>query len=217
MDSVGDWPRPGNRVWRGVKIDTGPIEDVIYYRDQFYAISHAGQIYAIQGKVGWQVGQYPFEFSHLDESFYLVESDGVLLVVSRRGSKLELRPSTEPGAGSKDEFSYGTYGFVVLELDLSTSNWTPVKSLGTRSLFLGHNSSMSIDASSNPHCKSNCIYFTYDYPESYLNMNIKKQTGGGGADMGIYNMEDGSIERFFETNPCHILNPPMWVEHSFYL
>lgn len=63
--------RPGDRVWRGVKICAGPFEDVIYYKDQFCAISHAGQIYAIQGKVGRQVGRYPFEFSYFAEHFYL--------------------------------------------------------------------------------------------------------------------------------------------------
>lgn len=128
-------------------------------------------------------------------------------------------PTTEPGALIKKDYCYGTYEFVVLELDLSTSNWTPIKSLGTKSLFLGHNSSMFIDASTNPHCKFNYIYFTDDFPESYSNMYIKKQTRGEGegADMGIYKMEDGNIERFFETNPYHILNPPMWVVHSFYL
>lgn len=136
------------------------------------------------------------------------------------GSKLDLRPNTKHGA--EDECFYGTNEFVALELDISIGNWTPIKSLGTRSLFLGHNSSMSIDASTNFHCKSNCIYFTNDFPKSYSYMDIiNKQTGsgggGGGADMRIYNMEDGNIERFFETNPCHILNPPMWVEHGFYL
>ena len=91
------------------------------------------------------------------------------------GSKLDLRPSTEPGA--EDECFYGTYEFVVLELDISTGNWNPIKSLGTRLLFLGHNSSISIDASTNFHCKSNCIYFTDDFPESYSYMDIiKKQT-----------------------------------------
>ena len=47
---------------------------------------------------------------------------------------------------------------------------------------------------------------------------IKKQTGGGGGgggtDMGIYNMEGENIGPLFETNPCHILNPPIWVEHN---
>lgn len=65
------WARPGDRVWRGVKICAGPFEDVIYYKDQFCAISHAGQIYAIPGKVGRQVGRYPFEFSYFAEHFYL--------------------------------------------------------------------------------------------------------------------------------------------------
>ncbi|KAK9216721.1 hypothetical protein WN944_008731 [Citrus x changshan-huyou] len=128
---------------------------IIYGFRQRLAWARPGQIYAIQGKVGRQ--------SQMEHYWWL----------HKGGSKLDLRPSTEPGA--EDECFYGTYEFVVLELDISTSNWTPIKSLGTRSLFLGHNSSMSIDASTNFHCKSNCIYFIDDFPESYSYMDIIKK------------------------------------------
>ncbi|XP_031284794.1 F-box protein SKIP23-like [Pistacia vera] len=67
-----------------------------------------------------------------------------------------------------------------------------VKNLGNRALFLGHSSSLSIEASEATGCKPNCIYFTDDCVEKYV-----EERNGGGKDMGIYNMEDGSVTPFF--------------------
>ncbi|TXG50434.1 hypothetical protein EZV62_022958 [Acer yangbiense] len=71
------------------------------------------------------------------------------------------------------------------ELDLSTDKWSLVKNLGNRALFLGDNSSFSLDISN---LKPNCIYFIDDCQEVYFN-------GKGGKDMGICNLENRSIER----------------------
>ena len=72
------------------------------------------------------------------ERFYLVESAGSLLVVSREGKSCD--------------HDYGTTGFRVFELDEEDGMWERVNSLGNRALFLGHNSSFSVQVTSKSGC-----------------------------------------------------------------
>lgn len=57
--------------------------------------------------------------------------------------------------------------FDVFKLDFATQAVTKVENLGNRAFFLGHNSSVSIEASVSLKCKPSHIYFTDDYWESY--------------------------------------------------
>lgn len=114
-----------------------------------------------------------------------------------------------------DDLTYGTTSFKVLELDLNDNKWVKVKDLGNRALFLGYNSSFSIEVSVDSNrIKNNCIYFTDDCSESYL--GILEFPNGGGKDMGIYNLLDGRIEPHFCGNSYSLVTPPTWVEPSFY-
>ncbi|CAA2966655.1 Hypothetical predicted protein [Olea europaea subsp. europaea] len=105
---------------------------------------------------------------------------------------------------------YYTTGFSVLRLDEcheEGNNYayrlTEVTSLGDRALFLGSNVSTSIASSE---CiKPNCIYFTDDNCELYLD-----EPGGGGHDMGIFNMEDGTIQLNYAGESRSYISPPLW-------
>ena len=46
-----------------------------------------------------------------------------------------------------DNWTYGTMGFKVFEVDLGGGKWKELKSLGNRAPFLGHYSSVSVEAS----------------------------------------------------------------------
>lgn len=131
-------------------------------------------------------------------SWYVAESTGKLLVIVREGSQVN------------DNWSYGTTRFQVLGLDFLTNTWTEVENLGDRALFLGHNSSFSVDASIS-HCKANCIYFTDDCVDAYWYIACK----GGGKDMGIYDLQEETIEPFFKGDSYKRITPPMWVEKNF--
>lgn len=209
------YARPGDQVWTRVLPWDCRCFDIIYYKDQFYGINTLGQIFAIDGhtNISHQVAHLPNGIIRRSfaEYLYLVESelDGALLVVSREG--VQLRPIHK----GSEEYTYGTTGFQVFEVDLSNNKWKEIKNLGNRCLFLGHNSSMSIDASNDPHCRRNCIYFTDDCAESYT-VYDDEQPIKGGKDMGIYNIEDGSIVSLprYKGNSFHPFNPPMWVERT---
>ncbi|TXG50461.1 hypothetical protein EZV62_022985 [Acer yangbiense] len=182
--------------------------DVICYKGKFYVIDGKGRITAVDimsdnAVVDKQIANLPKELLAIDflEKLYLVESAGKLLVVIRNG----VQPIGE---------SYGTYAFQVLEVDLSTNKWSQFKDLGNRTLFLGDNSSFSVEVLDISNIKPNCIYFTNDCQEIYYD-----HPKGGGKDIGIYNLQDGSVEPYFKSRiKCNLydpITPPVWVEESF--
>ena len=132
----------------------------------------------------------------------------------------EVRFIGEEPIGEGHRRTYGANAFHVLEVDLSSNKWSQVKNLGNRSLFLGDNSSLSVEVLDISSLKPNCIYFTDDCQMLYAVSEFFPE--GGGRDMGIYNLQDGSIERiepYFKGrskwNLCDPITPPMWVEDSF--
>lgn len=120
---------------------------------------------------------------------YLVESpNGELLKIS----KLE------------DE-NARTIGFKVYRLvdQVKKNAWVEINSLGDYAVFLGYNRATCLSTKENPECLANCIYFAEDNTEKYYYQD-------GCNDVGVYNLEDGSIERFYE---CH----HFWTGHCIWM
>ncbi|KAK3227485.1 hypothetical protein Dsin_007347 [Dipteronia sinensis] len=200
------YSKPGDKTWTTINTWRGKYFDITYYEERFYAINSHGKIMVcdVRGNnptIAQEVANMPYNIPRWEKA-YIVESSGRLLVVTRDG--VALRPIKKWSS----QTTYGNYGFKVYEVDLSTNNWTRIKDLGNTTLFLGHNSSMSIE-SDGVYAKPNKIYFTDDCVEAYW---FKKK--GGGKDMGIYNIEDGSIEPYLLEDSRNRLTPPMWVEQS---
>jgi hypothetical protein len=202
--------RPGFTTWKTLHHSRAAHFDVIYYEGKFYAVNCVGEIIAYDIKGDDEVAinkvaNFSDTVSYF-EQLYLVESAKKLLVVSRIRLVIQEEEEEEASAG-------GSYLFRVFEVVIGTksnSRIEEVESLGNRALFLGSNSSFSIEASKDFECKPNCIYFTDDFPEYYYS-----KPDGGGKDMGIYNLEDGSIEKHYKGNSCCFITPPIWVEKSF--
>ncbi|GJT23470.1 hypothetical protein Tco_0893407 [Tanacetum coccineum] len=57
--------------------------------------------------------------------------------------------------------------------------------------------------------KGNCIYYTDDVFGQY-----HRSEKGGGRDMGIYHMSDGTIEPHFAGESLSHLTPPIWLERE---
>ncbi|KAK2636401.1 hypothetical protein Ddye_031193 [Dipteronia dyeriana] len=104
--------------------------------------------------------------------------------------------------------SYISSKFQAFNVDLSTKTCTEIKDLDDRIIFLGHNSSFSLACP--PNCKPNSLYFTDDSKDTYIRIEE-----GGGKDIGIYSLQDGSITPHFIDKSLDPLTPPMWIEHSF--
>ncbi|KAH0688289.1 hypothetical protein KY284_018842 [Solanum tuberosum] len=147
------------------------------------------------------VAQLARGYNYGNES-YIVESLGTLFIVVREG--LMLRYITDdieriPLTLTQDdifddldgELTYGTTNIDVFEVDLVSGKLTQTKELGDTAFFIGHNASRSVQPCQFPGIKPNHIYFTDDYWESYLVFEE-----GGGLDMGVFNLADGTILPF---------------------
>ena len=210
--------RHGDKSWTKIRTKFPFLEcflDVVYYNNnnKFYCVDNQGGVFACDirspdpGLTSTPVTTLPEELAHRISDvtlFYLVESSGTLLLVSQQ---LDLLVPPVWGEGINE---YWTKGFIVFEVGLDGREWNELKSLDNRALFLGHNSSISVEAFDFSGCIPNCIYFTDSFSDS-SNMRIP---GGGGRDMGIYNMLDGSIQPCYPGQSRSNVTPPMWVVPS---
>ncbi|KAK3033224.1 hypothetical protein RJ639_033104 [Escallonia herrerae] len=202
--SLGFW-RPGDASWTAVDQWELYIYDINYYKDKLYAVDVHGSVIVcdVNGPNPTQinlVSSPPDGFLPLrNVQLYLLGwLNNTLLVVSRKGVQL-----TDAG-------NYGTTTFRVFQLDLRDKKWSEINNLGNRALFLGFNSSFSMETSGMNRCKANCIYFTDDCVDSYRSF-----PGGGGRDMGVFNISDGSIKPHFDGRSLSLVTPPTWVQPSF--
>ncbi|KAL8105769.1 hypothetical protein AgCh_029531 [Apium graveolens] len=203
--------RPGDEVWTKVDVPwEGAYTDIAYHRGKFYSVNCKGSTfvchvidYYTNGRqaTGKKVADCPVT-EPVDNDFvekYLVESGCHLWLLLRlrtiKLSDLRLR--------------YGTTRFLVWKLEedvsqngLETRNtWIQMNNLDNKAFFIGRNSSVSLPSSG---CISpNCIYFTDDARELYF-------PDGGGHDMGVFNVESGTIVPHFEGKSLHPFSPPLW-------
>ncbi|XP_043713803.1 F-box protein SKIP23 [Telopea speciosissima] len=191
--------RRGDEEWSLITEAGSYSEDVICYKGSFHAVDKFGNIticdFGDNSPVVTVIETTPSLFG---EILYLVELSGELFLVTRF---LDLNPCFDP------DLVYKTMRFEVSKFDSSGSMWTKVENLVDYALFLGKNSSLSVLASDFSGCRGNCIYFTDDYAEA----NYEGVCGN--HDLGIFNLEDGSVELL----PCYshhsllIWPPPLWV------
>ncbi|KAK3026402.1 hypothetical protein RJ639_041414 [Escallonia herrerae] len=181
---LGFW-RPGDVSWTAADRLGFYIYDLTFYKDKLYAVDVRGGVIVcdVNGPNPTQVRTVsiaPDGFLPHAQLYLVGWVDDTLLVVSRKVALMN------------DSGNYGTTSFRVIQLDLRHNKWSTINNLGKRALFLGYNSSFFVETSDKVGCKGNCIYFTDDCGESYFGT-----PEGGGKDMGIFNMLDGSIEPHF--------------------
>ncbi|CDP05893.1 unnamed protein product [Coffea canephora] len=221
--SILAFARLGDEVWTNIRVPSKAYEDIIFHQDKLYAVDCHGSVVACDidddksggdGPRAKIIAPIPYEPPDYTQK-YLVESSGDLLLVARtRGGE-----ETEDG----EVLNYYTIGFSVLKLEDRLGchdhleeniddneypyKWTEVSGLGDRALFLGRNPSASLPAYKyNGSLKPNCIYFTDDDPDNFWG-----DRDGGGLDMGIFNLENGTIEPHFPGKSIHPEFPPFWL------
>lgn len=206
INQTGDlaYCKKGDLSWKFIDDAQGYCEDAIYFQGMFYAVNKFGGIVVCD--VNFDSPRVSFiNTPHQvgGDMQYLVACMDELLLVTRY---LELEFD---GDSRQLDIIYRTTEFQVSRLDLKGPKWEVVTSLDDWVLFVGENSSFVLSASDFPECKGNQIYFTDDYSEwNYDGVN-------GDHDLGVYNLEDGSIEDL----PCYPRNsysgrcwpPPIWV------
>ncbi|KAF5204793.1 hypothetical protein FRX31_005621 [Thalictrum thalictroides] len=193
--------RPGDKSW-------SVIEGVRFVND---FINFNGQLYGI----GWNGGLMLCDFSDPHPTFidfanppedvkgyepiYVVELGGELYMVIRL-----VDPTPIEFPPIEFHHVYKAVFFDVYKFDFSTRRWEYLKTLGDYAIFIGSNTTFGVKASDYPSCKPDSIYFTDDFKEPFGHLT--------GADMGIYNIEAGTIEPLYEGDDfLSRFSPPVWI------
>ncbi|KAJ8547930.1 hypothetical protein K7X08_021166 [Anisodus acutangulus] len=157
------------------------FSDVTWHDGHFYGVSFMGNIVILDFTSDYYsttaarviMSQIPPRVA-CSNKVYIVYSMGELLVINRDGCH-----NFEEG-----DDSYGLNNSVYTKIN--DSSYEEVKDLGNRALFLGFSAILAVEPP--PGCQGNRIYFTDDCREAYFCMER-----GGGKDMGVYNLLDGTI------------------------
>ncbi|XP_074339823.1 putative F-box protein At5g55150 [Apium graveolens] len=216
LDSLG-FARLGDKVWTDVNVNSNSFHDIVYYRENFYAVNSAGDVYVccIDGddeiynneKCGFRGEKIAsIKINNVcNRKFYLVEplsGSGLLLIVRYfRFRHLQKRHRVVT--------KYRTTEFAVWRLDLDFYDSACIRlctlikenNLGAEAIFVGRASSLSVPSSDT--IKPNSIYFTDDNWKYFTCL-------GGGHDMGIFNMERRTIEPHYQGKSIHCISPPLW-------
>ncbi|XP_058725352.1 F-box protein At2g26160-like [Vicia villosa] len=101
--------------------------------------------------------------------------------------------------GSQSGLFSKTSRFMIYKMNWKLGMWEEIETLGKYSLFIGMKSSFCFRAADFVACRPNSIYFT-DY---YC-----------GTDVGIYSLDEESIEMFpgYQLSPYGYLHYSVWVE-----
>ncbi|XP_019233108.1 PREDICTED: F-box protein At2g26160-like [Nicotiana attenuata] len=218
--------RPGDLKWTRIRRENYDPHscdqhcDVVYFNGKFYAVDMQGNVLVcnVTSAEAQKVAQLPSSMDiyqmgyHRRAEYYILESLGSLLVVVRHGSlgmpRFPFTPVFEREVYDDEEVRliFHTNSFRVYEVDLAAGTLTETKQIGDRAIFLGANASLSVQASQFPGVNPNCIYFTDDFYEQYSDY-----VEGGGLDMGIFNIADGTLKGQFKSLSRNRFTPPMWV------
>ncbi|KAL1803632.1 hypothetical protein ACET3Z_032279 [Daucus carota] len=203
--------RFGDKEWTHVEIQSRHTDDIVYHKGRFYTVNNEGQVFVCDVQNGCgrsratRIASLPFET--FQDRKYLVESvSGSTLFLLVHCCKFRNfytlpRPS-----------KYRTTNFLVWKMELQnlddcleipSCNLTIENNIGNQAIFVGRNTSVSISPSET--VRPNCIYFTDDRTDCYHRV-------GGGHDMGIFSMEDQTIEPHFPGKSIHFISPPLWWE-----
>ncbi|XP_044500299.1 putative F-box protein At4g22180 [Mangifera indica] len=217
-----------NSCWMDLEAKHQPYHEILCTNSQLYALS-SNSIEVWDFDDGTPIKRMDLELTNFPEKsskffwlgdrelyatkFYLAEIHGEVMLMVRligeyvngddeaiREEDLLIEDDTHPLV-----CPYKTLLFHVYKLDLAERNWVEVDSLGDYAVFLGGNNSVTVSTQ----FYKNSIFFTDDYwsrmNEDYLY---------GGHDIGIFHLEDYSVEPIYPYGSEKIQPPPCWVNPS---
>lgn len=198
--------KSGDEKWRVIDDLPSPYDDVIFREGKLYAVDNSGRTVLVN-YVDLSVKVVANSVFGGDKKF-LVDSKGELLLVDMY---LSNGPETNMDFDEWFEFydcymNERTLKFKVFRLDENAGTWIEVTDLGDRMLFLGENSTFSVNAS-DVNCKGNCILFT-NHCSGRQEDDVWKSRGAG-----VFDLESGSIEPIGSPSEYSKMfwPPPEWV------
>lgn len=193
--------RSSDNGW--TRFETLGVDAVLDFADgHFYSTNMGGEIFhneiSTTPKMELIAGLHPYDITG---SYYVVECDGEILVVSR--FRWVGGPTREPWDGT----NHYTNTFKVYKLNLKDKLLTEIYNIGDNALFVGFNSTLCLPATTDIKAyKKNCIYFTDDYHDGIFG-DIEDI---GGLDMGVFNLDDGTIEPHYPGVSKSNFSLPIW-------
>ncbi|XP_021837861.1 uncharacterized protein [Spinacia oleracea] len=179
--------------------------DITFYQGEFYAVDDSGNIVCFQFD---QSGEHQarlikesernmYKDQQLTIINYLVESSDRLLLVCRLKKLLDQ--------------IYRTVSFEVFELNIHNGTAERVVHLEDVAIFVGSNSSYSVNVSVDNVFKPNSIYFTDDF--KVARHRHWYESNSRGTDMGVYSLAGNHIHSYYD-GPFHYskIAPFMWHE-----
>eukprot|EP00268_Persea_americana_P050670 TRINITY_DN5529_c0_g3_i3.p1 TRINITY_DN5529_c0_g3~~TRINITY_DN5529_c0_g3_i3.p1 ORF type:complete len:342 (+),score=33.94 TRINITY_DN5529_c0_g3_i3:155-1027(+) len=217
---AGDVDVFGHPLMMGEQIEHLVMEDVIYHMGYFYAVSKGGALCRIL---------FEDRFHALAERLtpkldklipytlfaYLVPDilTDRMFVITRDVDAIFRDENGIYRDDLDDNSHHKTTPFDIFAVPLeeegahagTLKTFTKVESLGQRVVFLGYNYPMIVMASQFSGLKGNCIYFTDNI------MDRCSYSPRGCSDLGVFSLEDGTVEQLFADRFHPILSPPIWI------
>ncbi|GJV10683.1 hypothetical protein Tco_1136745 [Tanacetum coccineum] len=201
----------GDNKWTSVEPNDG-IPDFTFYNGQVYSLVYSSSnfdLHKIQAcNVNGKDPTVSVDVARIPEDVYVQNMFPAYIVGLDDGERKQLLVIFKEGVfndGMCPE-TYKTKSFRVLAYDLESENWSKVKDFGRKTLFVGFSSSFWMEDTTGV-IKGNCIYYTDDEAGEY-----DQSKKGGGRDMGIYHLFDGTIEPHFTGESRSHFAPPIWLQ-----
>ncbi|PWA63133.1 hypothetical protein CTI12_AA357310 [Artemisia annua] len=199
--------RPGDNKWTAVGMGQ---YDFTYYNGRVYCFNWQNQVRAwdVHGEdptVLVDVSTMPLYLYHYGDvtvAYLIGLDDG-----ERKRLLVVIREHHEYKGKYRMDKNHKTKRFVVFAYDLENKEWSKVKDLGTKALFVG-DASFWLEEDTAGVIKGNCIYFTDD---AYF---LHGHPNGKGRDMGIYHLSDETIKPYFNGVSLSNVTPPIWLRSS---
>ncbi|KAJ7968548.1 F-box protein SKIP23 [Quillaja saponaria] len=198
--------KSGDRRWNIIQEMPSPYDDVIVFKDKFYAVDNTGRAVVVGLSSNVCLVAEPVFGG---DKKYLVESNGELLMV-------DMYLSFSSNQDFDDDFQEEIDGclcertvrFTIFKLDGEGKKWIEVESLGDRVLFLADDCTFSSSASELSICKGNCIFFT----DNFFFIN-NEENGVLNGRIGVFDLDDSRITPLVDCPQYSKLfwPPPNWV------
>ncbi|TVU07049.1 hypothetical protein EJB05_47088, partial [Eragrostis curvula] len=190
-------------TWRLAPSRDG-VEDAVYHNGRFYSVSYSGVVEAWDHDRGGSdeftsrvvAAAMDGEHHQLYSKYLVATPDGRLMIVLRHRPH-RIRSTTTPAQPINSVTSVFKVHVLVDDDDqLGTvrQSWKETTSIGDAALFVGVNTSLCMPTSEHPELKAGCVYFTDD--DLWESWGHKEDA----ADMGVYSLEDGTVQALGTTH-----------------
>ncbi|XP_078175086.1 F-box protein At2g26160-like [Carex rostrata] len=184
---------PGDSAWTLIKGWYAIIDDIIFFKENFYAVGNVDrhdEIYVVNVGPDPKIKLVGPKVLQLDAFTHLVDYMGQLLLVHRWREEIK-------------EDCYITTKIIVKNIDIEEANYSRYKLMDGHAVFIGANSCVTVDASKYPMCKKNALYLT-GTPHYY-------EDEIGCKDLQIYDMDQCSFSRYYSSKPyIPYVASPIW-------